>query len=259
MAFTPVTFAPVENRKFLIREANGFLSRDQIFVNVGAADLPSGTVLGGPLTLKAATDVSPLVYGQYNPSGVGGLATVAGILLDATRSDVDGGIGIAQKASGRFTFSAQPSANGVIAVNGVNYTFVASGATGAQVNIGADLAATLVALAAALNASANALLTVATYYATATTLEIVYDTAGVAGNAFTTATGSGTHNATALAATLLGGGFRVPGVIINRSAEVKENQLSWFAGATADQKAAGLAALRALGIKARPYSTEVTT
>lgn len=259
MAFTPVTFAPVEPRKFLIQEAKGFLSRDEVWINVGSTDLPSGAVLGGPSTLKAATDISPLVYGQYNPSAVQGYATVAGILLDATKLN-EAGVGIPHKASGRITFTAQPEADSVLAINGVNYTAKASGATGAQYNIGADLAAAITNLAAALNASANALLTVATYYATATTLEIVYDTAGTAGNAFTVATGSGTHNATALAATLLGGGYIIKGVIINRDAEVKEGELTWFANASAGQKTTGLAALRALGIKARPYpTTEITS
>lgn len=257
MAFTPVTFTPVEQRKFLVSEANGLRSRDEVWISIGETDLLSGSVLAGPVTLKAAADVSPDVYAQYNPSGVGGAETVAGVLLDGTRVDAYG-VPVPHKASGRITFSAQPAAESTLVINGVTFTAKASGATGAQFNIGADLAAALTNLATALNASANALLTVATYSATATTLEIVYDTAGVAGNAFTVAVGSGTHNGAALAATLLGGGNLIRGVIINTAAEVKKSELAWFTGATTDQKNTGLAALRALGIKARLSSTEVT-
>lgn len=262
MAVTPVSFTPpVMDRFFLVREADGLRSRDQIWVSVGATELPSGSVLAGPITTKGATDVAANIYTQYNPSGVAGAATVAGLLLDGTRSNPYTGTGVPHKASGRITFSDQPTNDTTITLNGEALTFKASGASGeGQVNKGADLEATLVAAAAKLNAATTTTAwTVATYYATATTLEIVHDTAGTGGNDYTVVAGANS-NGTALAATLVGGGNLVQAVIINTDAEVKELEIKWFSGASAGQKATGLAALRALGIKARPYSTtQITT
>lgn len=109
-------------------------------------------------------------------------------------------------ATGDITFSANPSAGHTITINGVLWTFVASGATGTQTNIGANLNATLTQLATDLNASANASITPATYSNGAgTKLNIVHDTLSAVGNSFTLA--SGNANAVASGATLSGGGF----------------------------------------------------
>jgi hypothetical protein len=90
-------------------------------------------------------------------------------------------------ATGAITFSAQPAVNATVTINGTAFTFVASGATGNQVNIGANLAATMTALAVALNASVVAGVALATYTGTATALTLVYDVLGSAGNSFTLA------------------------------------------------------------------------
>lgn len=109
-------------------------------------------------------------------------------------------------ATGDITFTANPSAGHTITINGVLWTFVASGATGTQTNIGANLNATLTQLATDLNASANASITPATYSNGAgTKLNIVHDTLSAVGNSFTLA--SGNANAVASGATLSGGGF----------------------------------------------------
>ncbi len=109
-------------------------------------------------------------------------------------------------ATGDITFTANPSAGHTITINGVLWTFVASGATGTQTNIGANLNATLTQLATDLNASANASITPATYSNGAgTKLNIVHDTLSAAGNSFTLA--SGNANAVVSGATLSGGGF----------------------------------------------------
>jgi hypothetical protein len=109
-------------------------------------------------------------------------------------------------ATGDITFSANPSAGHTITINGIVWTFVASGATGAQTNIGANLNATLTQLATDLNASVNASITPATYSnGGGTKLSIVYDTVGAAGNAFTLA--SGNANGVVSGATLSGGGY----------------------------------------------------
>lgn len=110
----------------------------------------------------------------------------------------------ADAASGSIVFSAQPAVNSTVTINGVSWAFKASGATGNQVNIGVNLAATMTALATALNASAEADVAEATYTANATGIAIAHDTDGPDGNAFTLAS-SGTSNATVSAATLIGG------------------------------------------------------
>jgi len=109
-------------------------------------------------------------------------------------------------ATGDITFTVNPSAGHTIAINGVTWTFVASGATTAQTNIGASLAATLTQLATDLNASVNPLLTPTTYANVGgTRLGLTYDTVGGAGNAFTLA--SGHANGVVSGATLSGGGY----------------------------------------------------
>jgi hypothetical protein len=92
-------------------------------------------------------------------------------------------------ARGYIDFSALPVATGTITLAGTAWTFVASGATGPQTNIGATLAATVAQLAADLNASAVSAIAAATYTADGTRLRIQHDTATTAGNAFTLAAG----------------------------------------------------------------------
>lgn len=109
-------------------------------------------------------------------------------------------------ATGTITFSAQPAVNATVTINGTAFTFVASGATGNQVNIGANLAATLTALATALNASVVPGVALATYTGTATALTIVHDTLGNTGNSFTLAAStSPASNGAVSGATLSGG------------------------------------------------------
>jgi Phage tail tube protein len=109
-------------------------------------------------------------------------------------------------ATGDITFAVNPSAGHTITINGLVWTFVASGATTAQTNIGGSLTLTLTQLAIDLNASVNALVTPATYSnITGTKLGVVYDTLGGAGNAFTLV--SGNANGVASGATLSGGGY----------------------------------------------------
>lgn len=109
-------------------------------------------------------------------------------------------------ATGDITFTANPSASHTITINGVVWTFVASGATGTQTNIGANLNATLTQLATDLNASVNASITPSAYANTGgTKLTVTYKIVGGAGNAFTIA--SGNANGVASGATLSGGGY----------------------------------------------------
>jgi hypothetical protein len=109
-------------------------------------------------------------------------------------------------ATGSITFSGQPLANSTVTINGTVFTFVASGATGNQVNIGGSLSATMTALATALNASVVSGVAVATYAGTASAINITHDTLGAAGNAFTIAAStSPASNGTVSGPTLTGG------------------------------------------------------
>lgn len=109
-------------------------------------------------------------------------------------------------ARGYIDFSALPVATGALTLAGTAWTFVASGATGPQTNIGATLAATVTQLAADLNASAISAIAAATYTADGTRLRIQHDTATTAGNAFTLAANANSKGKVS-AATLIGGGL----------------------------------------------------
>lgn len=114
----------------------------------------------------------------------------------------------AVKATGSIAFSANPAPNSTITLGGVVWTFVAAGAAGAQTNIGANLAATLTALATDLNASADTTIKDVTYTATATALNLSFDVTGPTGNAFTLAASTApASNGTASGPALAGGGY----------------------------------------------------
>jgi len=121
--------------------------------------------------------------------------------LEPNRALIVGQSSGGARAAGSVTFAANPSASATVTIGGTAWTFVASGATGSQTNIGADLAATLTALATALNASADTNIKKGTYVATATALLVFARAPGVAGNAITLAASA----ATVSGATLSGG------------------------------------------------------
>lgn len=108
-------------------------------------------------------------------------------------------------ASGILTFVTNPLNTETIAVNGVTFTFVTGASTATNVHIGSTKEDTAINLAAVLNASANAAITVATYTPQTAEVDIVYDALGVTGNTFTLANSSGTVAVTRSAATLVGG------------------------------------------------------
>ena len=111
----------------------------------------------------------------------------------------------AVSATGSIVFTANPLANATVTLNGSAVTFVASGATGNQVNIGATLAATLQSLSLFLNASSDTQISKCNYSTTVatTTLGVSFKTAGTTGNSFTLATN--VSGATVSAGTLSGG------------------------------------------------------
>ena len=119
-------------------------------------------------------------------------------------------------AGGYFSFSANPNPGDTITLNGTVVTFVSSGATGNQVNIGASLATTISNALTFLNGSADAQISKCSYNgayfpAAATsnstavgTIEALDKTGGAAGNSFTLAISSAVGSKSA--STLLYGG-----------------------------------------------------
>ncbi len=113
-------------------------------------------------------------------------------------------------ATGTYTFVANPTNTQTIVLNGTTVTFVTSGATGNQVNLGADVAATLFNLETFLNATTDTNLVAATYNLNGSVLNITGAPAGVAGNLFTLA--AGTYGGTVSGPTLTGGTNAVGGI-----------------------------------------------
>jgi hypothetical protein len=111
---------------------------------------------------------------------------------------------LAGAATGTVTFTVQPTAAQVLVINSVSTSFVASGATGNQVNIGATLSATLSNLMAYLATVQTAGLVACNYSMTGNILTINANAGGVGGNSFTLSTT--VTGATASGATLAGGG-----------------------------------------------------
>ncbi len=172
--------------------------------------MPKPKLMDRTVTVRAAVVPRDMVYGRARKGGVivflhssGGknqflhlvivlaahrVQSIGAVWFDGEMAlDASGTPTTAKAATGSITFSAQPTVNSTVTINKTAFTFVASGAVGNQVNIGANLAATMTALAVRLNASAVAGVLVATYTGTATALTIVHDTLGTAGNAFTLA------------------------------------------------------------------------
>jgi len=111
-------------------------------------------------------------------------------------------------ATGSLTFDAQPAEDSTITINGTEFTFTASPASGTDIAIGATLAATVQNAVRALNASADSDVAEASYQANLdlTAILVTHATPGAGGNAFTLAAGSSPDsNATVSAATLAGG------------------------------------------------------
>jgi hypothetical protein len=112
---------------------------------------------------------------------------------------VTGGV----KASGTFTFTANPSANHTISIDGVELTFVASSAAEDEITIGANLAATLNNIRTIIDAHSTLASLVSSADNDTSVVTVTAKRAGVNGNAIELA--SGHANAVVSAATLTGG------------------------------------------------------
>lgn len=116
------------------------------------------------------------------------------------------------QATGTLTFNSNPSPGDTITLNGVLWTFVASGATGNQFNIGGTTGVTIaVNTLPVLNASVNPAIDVASYGAsggpTVVVMSITYKSGGPAGNAYTLAASAATPSAGTLTGGSGGTGF----------------------------------------------------
>ncbi len=145
------------------------------------------------------------------------------------------------QATGTLTAGANLVNTETIAVNGVTFTFVTGASTSTNVHIGATKEDTMTNLAAVLNASANASISVATYTVDGAVLTVTYDAGGTTGNGFTLANSSGTAAITRSAATLAGGSNTVGGIVLTL------NQITIFSTDTLPQ------------IKGDIYVTSTTT
>lgn len=152
----------------------------------------------GTITNITNTGVSEVDCGAQS-GGVNAVPAIAQVVT-ATFAGTTAGA----TATGTINFgSSNPSNNDTITLGGTIWTFVTSGATGNETNIGMSLAATLTALALALNASTDPNIVNATYIVSSTVLTITSIYIGTFGNTFTIAASAATPSG----AHLTGGGW----------------------------------------------------
>lgn len=179
--------------------------------------------MGGHVFLASAQGGAGSLYGVRVTDGtdLAASATITGIVATAKWTGTLGNqIGVtlsqgsqslaASFASGTASFTTNPTAAQTLAIAGTTITFVASGPSGNQVLIGANLATTLSSLMAFLQGSSDANLVKCRYGLSGSTLAVAAKVAGTAGNALalaTTVTG-----ATVSGSTLSGGAAAQPSV-----------------------------------------------
>lgn len=130
---------------------------------------------------------------------------------------------------GNISFASNPIAGDTITINGTTWTFVASGATGNQTNIGSTLDETLTRLVDNLKSSSNPTITTADYSNLAgTKLGVVYDSINGGAATFTLASSSvnGTPTQLLLYNSAVATSNMTSGAIptnFNRSADIIDN------------------------------------
>lgn len=171
-------------------------------------------------TLQMQWGSAPTVYNAVTTSYPSSAFSITATSTKSGTTLTGGGAGT--QATGTLTFAANPTSGQNIALNGVTWTFVSSGASGNQTNIQGTLAATLTQLATDLGASANTSINVASYSASATVLTITYKTTGTAGNSYTLGGGGGSviscpsHGLDSYTAIYLTGALVPPGFSANQ-------------------------------------------
>lgn len=158
-----------------------YIMVDGIPINVSGLNFSAATNLNGiasDITTglgAAATCTWNSTYGQFT------------IKSASTGTSSSVGYASAPTAIGSATFSANPAASDTLTVDGTAITFVATGATGNQVNIGATLSATLTSLAALINGSTDVNLVKVTAYVAGSVLYLVSKATGTTGDVYTLA------------------------------------------------------------------------
>lgn len=153
--------------------------------------------------------------GATNLNGVAalitaGLSSGATCVWDGTEFKIiSGTTGAGAFASGTIQLTANPSAADTLTLGGTAITFVASGATGSQVNIGGNNLITCANLLAFLQASVDTNISKCTYALVGNTITATYKILGTGGNAFSLAKSS---TAITLSAGDLAGGVQASAV-----------------------------------------------
>jgi hypothetical protein len=172
-----------------------------------ASGIPSGTVIelvngldnnhfawsNGTVTGAVPSDITALVSGGSTQTSIFTLPTIEDDTVYwqvAATTATNASVYTWNKNVGTINFPANPAVGTNIVINGVTWTFVASGATGNQINLGASLTATLANLKAGLDTSIAAYTTsatgiIATWTATGANLAVSGGTSGGVGYAWT--------------------------------------------------------------------------
>jgi hypothetical protein len=180
-------------------------------ITFGGQDL--GYTKGG-VEVSVTTNTHPVTVDQFGETVVNEYITkrelkikcpLAETTLDNLVATMPGATLVSDgaKATGTITFTTNPVAATTVTINGVVFTFKATATVPTDVLIGASATASVANLAAALNASNNILVGLATYSVASLVLTATYDLRGTDGNAFTLATS--VSGATVSGATLTGG------------------------------------------------------
>lgn len=154
------------------------------------------------VNVQTDIDTGTLVSQFETPGGKQGIAQRLASLIEAILCGCERGptglpasialsiLTNATRASGTFTYSSFATVNDVITISNVNFTAVATGATGNQFNVGSDATTQAANLAAAVNGSVTAL--IAGYVTASSALGVCTITStnyGIYGNTLTMAKG----------------------------------------------------------------------
>ena len=257
-AITNITNA---NPAVITASAQGATAGTPVNTSVVASYAPTDTITltGGTFSSPAVLTVSTttLVSVQPNAGGsgyavndtitlVGGTYTTQAVAKVATVTN--------SAASGTILFSANPSNNDTVTLNGVVWTFKTTVTGANQTAIGSNITLTLAAFRSDVNASTNSSLTVATLSLQGATITVKYNTTGTAGNAYTLAASA----ATVSGATLSGGGTNAVGSLTVQTAGVYTANAPGGLFTQGSTSGSGTGATFQFGVFA-PYAVTVTT
>lgn len=171
------------------------ISIENVAMWFGRDDPTSETTAATVGATESILDVKLGYFYQLGVSGTvpDGVGTIANLVIAGPNT----------KATGSITVGGQPVAAETVTINGQVVTFVASGATGFQVNIGATTADTAANLRTLINA--NPAVFNVTAGGTGNTVSLTAIAGGVGGNAITLAEAVAAAAFTVSGATLTGG------------------------------------------------------